>query len=98
MAILGIDYYDPYHGIIITNDCIDVTHGHYPFDMQQKFKRGKEKFKVIDIIWQPCKEKLIQRFVFETIPDDINESSKQFDIAAVQVLKSLKEGRTKFSL
>lgn len=98
MSILGISFYNVYSGIIITEDCIDVTHGHYPFDMGQKFKRGKERFKVIDIEWEPHKDKLIKRFVFEGIPEDINETPKQFSIASVQVLKSIHEGRTKFSL
>jgi hypothetical protein len=96
--ILDISYYDVYDGIIIIHDCIDVTAGHYPFDMNQKFRRGKEKFKVVDIIWLPHKDRLINRFVFETIPDDINEDPKRFDISAVQVLESIKQGRTKFSL
>ena len=96
--ILGISYYDVYNGIIIIHNCIDVTAGHYPFDIGQKFKRGKEKFKAVDIIWLPHKDKLIDRFMFETIPTDINEDPKRFDIQSVQVLKSIKEGRTKFSL
>ena len=96
--ILNISYYNVYNGIITIHNCIDVTAGHYPFDMQQKFKRGKEKFKVVDIVWLPHKDKLIDRFIFEYIPDDINEEPKRFDINAIQVLESIKQGRTKFSL
>lgn len=102
MGVLGISYYDPYSGIIITNDCIDVTHGHWPFDMNQKFSRGIKKFRVTGIDWEPHKDKLIKRFIFDYVDKDENgeefKTGESFRIDAIQVLKSLKEGRTKFSL
>lgn len=102
MAILNISYYDSYSGIIITDDCIDVTHGDWPFDMNQKFSRGIKKFRVTGIEWGPSKDKLIKKFIFDYIEKDEKgeefKTGESFRIDAVQVLKSLKEGRTKFSL
>lgn len=102
MAILGISYYDPYHGIIISENCIDVTHGDWPFDMNQKFARGIRKFRVTGLTWLPHKDKLIEKFIFDYIEKDENgeefKTGESFRVESTQVLKSLKEGRTKFSL
>lgn len=102
MTILGISYYDPYHGIIITENCIDVTHGHWPFDMNQKFVREGKKFRVTGINWLPHKDKLIEKFIFDYIGKDENGkeilTGESFRVNSVKVLESIKQGRTKFSL
>ena len=102
MIILGISNYDVYSGIIITENCIDVTHGDWPFDLHQKFTREYKGFRVTGIEWEPHKDKLIKKFIIDFIANDselgevYTGETKKVD--SVQFLKSIHEGRTKFSL
>ncbi len=92
--ILDISYYDPYHGIEIEGNGINVETGHYPFDLQQKFMRGQMKFRAVEFKFAPVKEKIVTDVTFETI----REPKERFNIPILRVLESIKQGRTKFSL
>ena len=94
--ILGISYYDVYYGIEIQNDMINVTTGQYPFDLNQKFFNAGVKLIATDFVFNRSfthSDKLITHVIFKEII-----SGKRKMISILQVLESIKQGRTKFSL
>lgn len=97
MTVLGISYYDPYSGIEIEGEHINVTTGHYPFIEGQKLLNKKTKLIVQEFVYLKTPPHTPCKYVTDVIFKEIISGNIK-TIPILQVLKSLKEGRTKFSL
>ena len=97
MGILGIDFYDPYHGIVIEGDNIDVATGHYPCDEGQKFytidKGKKIIYKLIKFEYYPCRDKLVSHVVMLNVKTNIERKD-----GILYFLECLKNKRLRFYL
>lgn len=94
-----ISHFDIYNGIEIDPIGINVSKGDFPFPEGQKFLRGTKKFKAVEFDfehgrWVLDNEKIITHVTFETIQHPV----ERFKVPIPQVLDSIKQGRTKFSL
>lgn len=95
MAVLPyIDTYDPFSGIVMEGtDMINVTHGHYPCDLNQRFKRAADGaiIQLKDWEWHPVVEKVISGVVMVEM-----ESGKQGKANILYFLNKLKTRELKF--
>lgn len=94
--ILNISYYDVYSGIEIEGESINVRDGLYPFIDGQKFLNKGTKLIVEKFVFdysKSFKNHFITHVVFKDIKSGTTKTIKILD-----VLKSIHEGRTKFSL
>jgi hypothetical protein len=87
-----IDKYDPYYKIIIQDEGINVTHGDYPCDLNQRFKRlDGVIIQLKDWEWYPTQEKVISGVVMVELA-----TGKKGIASILYFLESLKNGRLKF--
>lgn len=91
-ALPFIDLYDPYSGIEIQPEGINVTHGLYPCDLGQRFKRPDGTIiQLKDWEWYPTREKVISGVVMVEA-----KTGKEGKASILYFLEALKTKRLRF--